>query len=197
MAAVESAADFADLEILVVARRDEHGEVLIRELQRTRARVRHVWPVPAAIETPVDAIFGDATAEMLRAVPWVPGEPKAALVLLADHATSLDLVRQATPDAVLHRPFAPAAILAGLTVARANFSYIRRLRHRIDKLDETSRTIRSVERAKTMLMTSRKMREDEAYRFIRSQAMARRVTIGTLATALLDSADVLGWELPA
>ena len=106
--------------------------------------------------------------------------------------TDLDVLRRATPDAVLHRPFSAQAVLAALMVAHANFAYAGKLRQRIQKLDETSRTIRSVERAKTMLMQSRRMREEEAYRFIRSQAMTRRISIGAFAAAIVESGDALG-----
>jgi AmiR/NasT family two-component response regulator len=41
-------------------------------------------------------------------------------------------------------------------------------------------------------MTIRWMREEEAYRFICNQPIARRISIGALVTAIVGSADVLG-----
>jgi AmiR/NasT family two-component response regulator len=35
------------------------------------------------------------------------------------------------------------------------------------------------------------MSEDDAYRFLRKQAMAKRVSIGRLSAALVDSEDLL------
>ena len=182
----------ADLDIVVAVPRDESGQVLLRELQRTRARVRHVWPLAEPLPEGCDVIFCEATAEASRLVPWPPGQPSATLVMVAGATVDLDVLRRATPDAVLHRPFAGQAVLASLMVAHANFSYASRLRQRIQKLDETSRNIRSVERAKTMLMQTRKMREEEAYRFIRNQAMTRRISIGALATAIVEAGDLSG-----
>ncbi|MCA1397960.1 ANTAR domain-containing protein, partial [Bradyrhizobium sp. BRP56] len=44
----------------------------------------------------------------------------------------------------------------------------------IEKLDDNLRSMRTVERAKAILMATRQMPETEAYGFIRRQAMERR-----------------------
>ncbi len=77
-------------------------------------------------------------------------------------------------------------------MARNLFRYECRLRRRIDKLDENLRTMRSVERAKRILMGSRGLTEEEAYNYLRKQAMDRRASIGALATAIVDSQELLG-----
>jgi AmiR/NasT family two-component response regulator len=83
-------------------------------------------------------------------------------------------------------------VLTSLALARAQFLYERRLRTRIDKLDETLRAFRCVERAKSILMQTRQIDEDEAYHFMRRQAMKRRISISAVAAAVVDSYDVLG-----
>ena len=185
----------ANLDIAVIAVRDASGELLIRELQRTRSRVRHLWPPPDPLPTDTDVIFCDLTPGLPTRLPWLPGEPKAALVLLVPPATApldLDLLRKCAPEAVLHRPFAAPAVLASLVLARSRFGYERRLRGRIERLDATLRSMRSVERAKAILMGARKMAEDEAYRLLRSQAMERRVSVGAVAAAIVDAHDLIG-----
>lgn len=154
--------------------------------------MRHLWPLGEPLPEDSDVIFCEASAEVARLVPWPRGQPTAALVMVVSPTTELDVLRRATPDAVLHRPFASQAVLTSLMIGHANFTYASRLRQRIQKLDETSRTIRSVERAKTMLMQGRKMREEEAYRFIRNQAMTRRISIGAFAAAIVETGDALG-----
>jgi AmiR/NasT family two-component response regulator len=187
-------AELAQFQIAVATRRDDSGEQLIRELQRTRARVRHVWPLPDRLPDDVDVIFCDLAPGLTARIPWMPGEPKAALVLMAPTAPppDLDLLRNCAPDAVLHRPFTTHEVLTALVVAHAQFSYHMRLQTRIDKLEETLRAIRSVERAKAILMSTRSMREDEAYQFLRRQAMDRRVPITAVAAAIVDSHEILG-----
>ncbi len=187
-------AEAAKLDIAVVTPADASGETLIRELQRTRGRVRHLWPPPDPLPADTDVLFCDLVPNLPARLPWIPGEPKAALVVLVPAAVALDLdlLRKAAPEAVLHRPFSSPAILASLVLARSRFGYERRLRGRIERLDMTLRSMRSVERAKTILMDARKMAEDEAYRFLRSQAMERRVSVGAIAAAIVDAHNLLG-----
>jgi AmiR/NasT family two-component response regulator len=84
------------------------------------------------------------------------------------------------------------SVLASLFLGHDHFLYECRLRGRIEKLDDNLRTMRSVERAKAILMQTRSVSEEEAYHYLRRQAMERRVTIGSLANAIVDSQDLLG-----
>jgi AmiR/NasT family two-component response regulator len=156
--------------------------------------VRRLWPLPPRLPEDADVIFCEFVPELPQCLPWVPGQPTAALiaVMSAVQAPDLKLLRNCAPHAVLHRPFTAHTVLTSLALARAQFLYERRLRSRIDKLDETLRAFRSVERAKTILMQTRKLDEDEAYHFMRRLAMNRRVSINAVAAAIVDSNDVLG-----
>ncbi len=187
-------AETGSLEIVVALRRDEEGDALARELARSRGRVRRLWPLPPRLPEDADILFCELVPELPHCLPWVPGQPSAALVAVmpAVQAPDLKLLRNCAPHAVLHRPFTAATVLTSLALGRAQFLYERRLRSRIDKLDETLRAFRSVERAKTILMQTRKLDEDEAYHFMRRQAMNRRVSISAVAAAIVDSHDVLG-----
>lgn len=182
------------LDLIVVTRRDENGELLIRELQRLRSTVRHLWPVPDRLPEDTDVIFCDFVPGLVDRIPWIPGEPKAGLVVIIPSAPPPDLaaLRDCAPDAVLHKPFTTYGILTSLVVSRSQFLYERRLRTRIEKLDENLRAMRSVERAKAILMSSRNLLEGEAYNFIRRQAMERRVSISAVAAAIVDSHEILG-----
>lgn len=182
-----------NLDIVVATQRDADGEVLIRELQRTRARVRHIWPVLEPLPEDSDIVFCDLAPGLPACVPWLPGDPKAALVVVVPPVASpdLDLLHKCAPDAVLHRPISASAVRTSLVLARTRFAYEQRLRWRISKLSETLQAFRSVERAKAILMNDRNMQEDEAYHFMRRQAMERRVSISTVAATIIDSHEIL------
>jgi AmiR/NasT family two-component response regulator len=188
------AADEASLDVIVVAARDESGEALIRELQRACRRVRHAWPAPEPLSADADVLFCDLAPGLPAQLPWLPGEPKAALVALIPSSVPLDLglLRKAAPDAVLHRPFSAPAVLTSLALARSRFTYERRLRERIERLDTTIRATRSVERAKAILMTAHSLDEHRAYQLLRSRAMERRVSVAALAAAVIEARDLLG-----
>jgi AmiR/NasT family two-component response regulator len=188
-----TAAETSSLEIVVAVPRDEEGDMLARELLRTRSGVRRIWPLPPRLPDGVDVMFCELTPELPQCLPWVPGQPLAALVVVtpAVQMPPLKLLRNCAPHAVLHRPFTTGTVLTSLAIARAQFLYEQRLRTRIDKLDETLRSFRSVERAKNILMERRNLDEEEAYHFMRRQAMSRRVSVGAVAAAIIDSRDIL------
>lgn len=186
--------EIADIDIVVATARDSSGEALIRDLQRTRNRIRYIWPIPQTLPADTDVIFCDLLPDLPARLPWLPGEPKAALVALMAPGLSLDLdlLRKSAPEAVLHRPFTTAATLSSLLLARSRFAYEQRLRGRLEKLDHMLRAMRSVERAKTILLNARQMTEDEAYNYMRKQAMERRVSVGAIAAAIIDANQLIG-----
>jgi AmiR/NasT family two-component response regulator len=188
-----SRAEFAKFDAVVAMRRDEDAEFLIRELQHTRAQVRHVWPLPDRLPEDTDVVFCGLEPGLPGRIPWVPGEPKAALVvvLASGIMPDLDLLVNSAPDAVLYRPITRNGVLVSLVLARNHFAYDRRLRWRINKLDESLRGMRAVERAKQILMHTRQMGEEEAYRFMRGQAMKRRAPISAIAATIIDSHEML------
>ena len=189
-----AAAEISGLDIVVAVPRDDEGDMLARELSRTRSSVRRIWPLPPRLPDAVDVIFCELTSELPQCLPWVPGQPLAALVVVtqAVQMPQLKLLRDCAPHAVLHRPFTTGTVLTSLALARAQFLYEQRLRARIDKLDETLRSFRSVERAKSILKEKRNLGEEEAYHFMRRQAMSQRVSVGAVAAAIIDSHDILG-----
>lgn len=182
-----------EIAIAVMVERDDHGDHLIRELQRLRANVRHVWPLPSQIPLQFDAVFCTLTRDLPQRIPWVPGEPSSALILVDDGKSALDLelARNCAAHGMLHYPATARMIQSVLMMARDHFQYERRLRGRIDKLDENVRAMRVVERAKALLIRLKNISEDEAYQFLRKQAMEKRVTIAAVATAVIDSHELL------
>jgi AmiR/NasT family two-component response regulator len=99
----------------------------------------------------------------------------------------------ATPNAILPRPFTANAVLSSLVLARSQFGYERRLRSKIEKLDDNLRSMGTVERAKAILMAARQIPEAEAYGFIRRQARDRRVSASAVAAAIVDSFELLDY----
>lgn len=183
----------AELNIAVLVERDDNGEFLIRELQRQRASVRHIWPLPAQLPLQYDAVFCVLSNDLPQRIPWVPGEPSSALILVDDgkDPLNLDLINNCAGHGMLHYPATSRMIQSVLMLARESFQYERRLRGRIEKLDESLRTMRLVERAKALLVKLKNISEEEAYSFLRKQSMEKRVTIGTVAATVIDSYELL------
>ena len=104
---------------------------------------------------------------------------------------SVKVIRNCAPHGLLQSPVTEKSVITSISYARDQFRYEQRLRSRIDKLDENLRAMRSVEQAKAILMDTRRIGEEEAYRVLRRTAMERRVKLGALATAIVDSHELL------
>jgi AmiR/NasT family two-component response regulator len=190
-----AAIELAGLSVALVAPLDEQNLFLARELQRLRTLPRHIWPMPDIIPADVDVVFCDYSGDLAMRLPWVPGDARAALVVLlpSTKPIQLEALAHATPDAVLSQPFTTNAVVASIVLARSHFRYEQRLRNKIGRLDENLRSMRNVERAKAILMTTKRIPENEAYNFIRKQAMDRRVSTSAVATAIINSFEILDY----
>jgi AmiR/NasT family two-component response regulator len=189
-------AELVDLAVFVVAPPDDQRTFLVRELQRLHTRVSQTWPIPESIPDDADVVYCEYAPDLARRLPWIPGDARSALVVILPNSEPIqpDALANATPDAVLSRPLSSNAIISSLILARSQFRYEQRLRTKIERLDENLRSMRTVERAKAILMTTRQIPENEAYCFIRRLAMDRRVPASTVAAAIVDSFELLGYN---
>lgn len=183
-----------ELNVALIVELDTDGEQLMRELQRLRCAVRHIWPMPPQLPEGYDVVYCALVDDLPRRIPWLPGEPAAALVIVdrGREPLSLKLIQNCAGHGMIHYPVTTRSTTGSLAMAREHYLYEQRLRGRIDKLDENLRTMRTVERAKLILMRTRNVTEEEAYNFLRNQAMERRATIGVISNAIIDSHELLG-----
>ncbi len=185
--------DLGQLRVAVALLRDRDGETIIRQLQRLGCQAQHLWPAPAELPRPLDAVFYQIDRDPPGAFPWTAEGAPAAIIAVTsgDAAAELRALAGSGAHAVLNRPVTASAVLTNLMLARNNFRYERRLLGKIAKLEDTLRSIRKVEQAKAILMKEKNLEEQEAYRYLRTQAMNRRVTIATVASAIVSAKDLL------
>jgi AmiR/NasT family two-component response regulator len=190
---ISSRGHLADLNITLCAEPDAECEQLMRELRRTRATVIRQWPMPRTLSVEPDVLLCEFAPGLVERLPWNPGEPRCALIILLPQFGWYDpnAVYKCSPGAVLYRPFQPHAILTALMLARGQFQYEKRLRARIERLDENLRLLREVEKAKRILMEREQLSEQDAYGRMRSLAMKKRTTLTQLACQIVDSAAPL------
>jgi AmiR/NasT family two-component response regulator len=179
--------------VLVAVEPDDQGQFLVRELRRLRGEVTAIWPAPDRFPADAGVIVAAHEDRLVDRLPWVPGEASAALVVvLPQHeGYRLESVLAASPDGLLHRPFQGHQVRTVTLLAREQHLYLRRLRNRIERLEDTIRAARDIERAKSILMALRKVDEEEAYAILRNQAMKKRVSIAAVALSVIDSSDML------
>ena len=95
------------------------------------------------IEVNCDLLFGLIDAQTRELLVAVAGSVATAIIGVVDSTSTgtLQLLRDIGPQAVLHKPFDPPAILANVVVARSNARYQKRLLGKIGKLEETLRSV--------------------------------------------------------
>lgn len=183
---------FQELRIAVITQRNDRGVQLIQELQKTRAEVQHIWPSPEYIPSDYDIVYSDLMENLPSRIESLPGLPQYSLIIIIskEHNIDLKLLENCAPHGTLHLPVTEQAVLSSLVVARSHFLYENRLRKRIQQLDDNLISVRNIERAKILLMERMNLNESEAYQHMRRQAMERRVTIGSIASAIVDAQEL-------
>lgn len=177
--------------------RDHDGELLFRHLQRLGCIVEFRWPPTTPAEHDVEVLFCVVDEPARRLLEFYSSRSTTAVIGVADprNPRVLQLLNDLAPHAVVTKPFDAAAIMSSFVVARRNLSYQRRLLTKVAKLEETLRSFRRVELAKSILMEKRSIDEPAAYAYLRDQAMRRRVPIGVVATVVIDAQNVLSPEI--
>ncbi len=127
--------------------------------------------------------------DVLMATPWISGAPPVPVVAVVDGDKGLpdDVLRLSNAQAVLVKPCQHAAILTNMALAKQIFNYERRLLNKIAKLEETLHATRQIEQAKLILMQQRKLRANEAYDYLRQQAMSKQKSVAAISAALVDA----------
>jgi AmiR/NasT family two-component response regulator len=180
-------ASLAEFEIVVAVAPESGADQLVRDLQRARAKVRRLWPMPDKLPSDADVLVVEFSDRLTDRLPWTPGESRSAVVVVIGPNRAPDPARvwQTTPEAVIYMRAQTETIAGVVALARSQFDYTRRLRDRIERLDENLRTIRNVERAKAILISTRGMNEEVAYKFLGSQAMDRHRTGSPISTTII------------
>lgn len=185
--------ELARLRIDIAAAPDTSMEDAVRELQRTRAQVRRLWPLPPRLPAEADVLVCAWENGLADRLPWIVGQPAAALVVVLPQGREADYrrLRDTAPHAVAARPLAPGALTAAVVTGHGAYRYEQRLQQRIGRLEETLKALRTIERAKAMLMQERRMTEEAAWQHLRAAAMRLRVPVPEVAASLVDSALIM------
>lgn len=179
--------------VAVVHPRDQDGDDLIRQLQRIGCQVQVVWPPPPQLPQPLDAVFFLLDRDTKTSMPWRMADLSLAHIAIVDYEnpTVLKALLDSSAHGVLVRPIRASGVLSSLVLALSMRGYESRLLAKITKLEDTLRTRRDVEKATRLLMSLRSLTEEEAYQFIRKQATAKRVPIGTIAASIINAHAML------
>lgn len=186
--------DLRSLRVAVFHPRDNDGEQLIRQLQRIGCQVQAFWPLPGELNEAFDVAFLAVNPEtIVLDLPWIKSEdaPIRVAVVNYENPTIVDGMLRLGASAVIATPIRSFGVLSTLILARQLAGDLRQERKRVAKLESKLQSIRKITDAKSVLMNSRKISEEDAYAVIRDQAMVKRVTIEEIATAIVNANEIL------
>jgi two-component system, response regulator PdtaR len=186
--------DLRTTRILVLHPRDDDGDALIRQLRRIGCDVRANWPIPDEVPKEIDLVFVLVEHAGPEAFPWTTRSDGPVVIGLVDYEspTTLKALLDWKAHGVVNKPIRPFGIMSSLVLARALGSYHARLEAKVNKLEETLRARRDVEKAIRILMELKSIEEGDAYRLLRDQAQAKRLPIGQIAANIVSLHETLG-----
>lgn len=185
--------DLRTLRVVIIHPRGEDRSIVEEQLRRIGCKVRTVWPFPSQLPVDVDVIFFQIGPEFRSAGNWCSADTEATLIALSDYEnpTALKMLVDSSAHGVIAKPYRSAGILSTLVLAHASSGYHHRLQHKICKLEDSIRGRRHIEKAVRILMDAHRLSEGDAYEHIRSRATNLRVTIGEIATMVIDTHEAM------
>jgi AmiR/NasT family two-component response regulator len=186
--------DLRGARVLVIHPRDAESEALIDQLRRIGCNVKGVWPPPLTIPHDIDTVFQLFETSEDTVFPTSSNEHPLTLVAIVDYENPTILKRLLDSNAhgVVNKPIRSFGILSSLVLARSLRGYTRRLEGKVQKLEETLKARRDVDKAVKILVGLKKVSEFEAYELIRQQATQRRVAMADIAVSIINAQETLG-----
>lgn len=185
--------DLRTLQVVVIHPPGEDRTVLEEQLRRIGCPVRTVWPFPAQLPADADVIFFLVGPELRTAGNWCAADTHATLIALSDYEnpTALKMLVDTQAHGVITKPYRSTGILSTLVLARASCGYQRRLEGKIVKLEDAIKARRHIEKAMRILIDTHRLSENDAYEHMRSRATSLRVTVGEIATMVIDAHEAM------
>jgi AmiR/NasT family two-component response regulator len=186
--------DLRGARVLVIHPRDGEGDALIDQLKRIGCNVRGMWPPPNELPRDVDTVFHLVeSAETLGATASATEDgPTFVAIVDYENPTVLKRLLDSNAHGVVNKPMRPFGILSSLVLARSLHGYTRRLANKVEKLEETLKARRDVDKAVKILVGLKQIGETEAYELIRQQATQKRLSISQIATTIIGAKEVFG-----
>lgn len=185
--------DLRHARVMVLHPRDDDGALLVDHLKRLGCAVTATWPLPATLPPETDTVFvaiEDAEGEALSAL-LATRDPAIIAIMAYETPTALQAISDLNVHGVISKPLRPFGILTQFVLARYRRGYEGRLSSKIQKLEETMKGRRVVDRAVKLMAELRGISDEEAYKMLRDQSTAKRMSLTSIAEGLLEAEATL------
>lgn len=188
--ALEILKDLRKLKVLVVHPNDEQGSDICQHIERIGCKVRMVWPCPKHIKSTTDVVFLQTLQDhpFTERPVWLDdgeNDPTIIAIVNYENPTVLQTVYELGAHAIINTPVRPVGLLANLVIARTHWRKELVLGSRVKKLETKLRNIHAVEHAIAILERANNISREQAYEFIRTKAMERRLTTEDIAQEIV------------
>ena len=185
-----------NLRVMVFHPKDADGELLAQQLQRIGCQVVTMWPPLADLPDTVDLVFyavrPDHGAHLCN---WMGEEPSVPVIAIINYEnpTIVDTVLRIGARSVLVSPVRSTGILSSLAMAQHMHAELREARRRAARLEQKLVCANQISEAKAILVRTRNVSDEEAYRIIREQAMSKRTATEDIARAIIHADGILSY----
>jgi AmiR/NasT family two-component response regulator len=189
--------DLRSLNVVVFHPEDADGQELIAQLRRIGCHVQAYWPPRDRLPVEADVVFLAVRPEVASFDPgWARREnaPPVIVVVNYENPTMVESVLRLNAYGVIAAPVKSFGLLTAIVVARNQVERDREQARYVTKLEQRLASQRKLAKAKTILMQTRNVSEDDAYKLIREQAMTKRVTTEEIADAIIKANDILSFD---
>jgi AmiR/NasT family two-component response regulator len=189
--------DLRSLQVVVFHPDDTDGQELISQLHRIGCQVRAFWPPPERLPDDTGLIFFAVRPDALAIEPaWLRREPVPPVIAVVNYENPviIEAVLRLNAQGIVASPVKSFGLLSAAVVALAQAERSRESGRYVAKLEQRLAGLRKIAKAKSILMQSRSIGEEEAYRLIREQSMAKRVTTEEIADAIINANEILAFE---
>jgi AmiR/NasT family two-component response regulator len=189
--------DLRSLNVVVFHPEDADGQELIAQLRRIGCHVQAYWPPRDRLPVEADVVFLAVRPEVAAFDPgWARREnaPPVIVVVNYENPTMVESVLRLNAYGVIAAPVKSFGLLTAIVVARNQVERDREQARYVAKLEQRLASQRKLAKAKTILMQTRNVSEDDAYKLIRDQAMTKRVTTEEIADAIIKANDILSFD---
>lgn len=189
--------DLRSLNVVVFHPEDADGQELIAQLRRIGCHVQAYWPPRERLPVEADVVFLAVRPEVASFDPgWARREnaPPVIVVVNYENPTMVESVLRLNAYGVIAAPVKSFGLLTAIVVARNQIERDREQARYVAKLEQRLASQRKLAKAKTILMQTRNVSEDDAYKLIREQAMTKRVTTEEIADAIIKANDILSFD---
>ncbi len=194
--AIEILKDLRKLRVLVVHPNDQQGSDICQHIERIGCKVRMVWPCPNDINSDTDVVLLQSLHEhpFTEKPSWLKDEKNSPTIIAIvdyENPTVLQTVYEIGAHGIINTPVRPFGLLANLVIARTRWRKELALSSRVEKLETKLRKIHAVEHAVAILERANDISHEQAYEFIRSRAMERRLTTEDIAQEIVNADKTL------